>query len=85
MRRSTDKAVLRELDGWKKQLDAKVLQPVGRTLTFLDGLCRVKECNLGNLVSDSLVYYVSNPALPSAVLRSREWPEQAWPREGATT
>ncbi|XP_034236782.1 protein 5NUC-like [Thrips palmi] len=52
-----DPQVLDELEQWKKQLDPATFEPVGRTLVFLDGVCRIKECNLGNLVADSLVYY----------------------------
>ncbi len=55
----TDPDVLRELGAWRSQLGAAVTSPIGRTLTFLDGKCRSRECNLGNLVADSFVHYVS--------------------------
>lgn len=44
---------------WKTELNEKVLLPIGRTPVLLDGSCRAKECNLGNLIADSFVYAVS--------------------------
>ncbi|KAK3914087.1 Protein 5NUC [Frankliniella fusca] len=52
-----DPEVQREVAAWRRQLGDVVTRPIGRTLTFLDGKCRSKECNLGNLVADSFVYY----------------------------
>lgn len=52
-----DPDVERELAVWRQRLNGAVLEPLARSLVFLNGTCRARECNLGNLVSDALVYY----------------------------
>nr|KAG5704020.1 hypothetical protein BaRGS_032109 [Batillaria attramentaria] len=53
-----DNATLVELQPWKSGVEAETQKVVGRTLVNLNGsryVCRVRECNLGNLVADGLV------------------------------
>ena len=50
--------MLNELTPWKQQVDAVSQKEVGTTLVFLQGdrlVCRMKECNLGNLIADGYV------------------------------
>jgi len=53
-----DAETLQLLEPWRKEVEAEFLTEVGRTHVFLDGersSCGISECNLGNLVADSLV------------------------------
>ncbi|KAF3703220.1 5'-nucleotidase [Channa argus] len=52
---SQDPEVLADVDDWKKHLANYSSQVVGKTLVFLDGECRFKECNLGNLICDAMI------------------------------
>lgn len=56
-----DPDVLKALKPWKKLADIKGKQIVGSTKVYLDGkyVCRRGECNMGNLITDSMVDYVS--------------------------
>ncbi|KAK7108612.1 snake venom 5'-nucleotidase-like [Littorina saxatilis] len=52
-----DKATLEELKQWKQGLGDLMKTVVGRTLVKLDGnrmVCRTRECNLGNLITDAM-------------------------------
>lgn len=56
--------MLRVLEPWKEAVDKIGKEPVGTTNVYLHGLddlnsCRIGECNLANLVTDSMVDYVS--------------------------
>ncbi|RWS19440.1 5'-nucleotidase-like isoform X1, partial [Leptotrombidium deliense] len=51
-------------------IKAKYDSPIGSTAVMLDGDCRRHECNLGNLITDSMVYAVLNA--------SRNKPENGW-------
>lgn len=53
-----DPQVLKELEPWRRDVDAVALKEVGKTLVFLDGnrlSCRMVECNLGNFIADGYV------------------------------
>lgn len=51
-----DPEVLRLLDEYQSTVNAISKQIIGNTKTFLDPDCRLNECNLGNLVTDALIY-----------------------------
>ncbi|XP_077145899.1 5'-nucleotidase [Ranitomeya variabilis] len=54
-----DPALLLEVNKWKEQLNNFSAQEIGRTLVFLNGSsveCRWRECNLGNLICDAMIY-----------------------------
>lgn len=47
---------------WKVEVDKQSSKVVGETKLSLEGdatVCRIRECNLGNLVADSFIYHVS--------------------------
>lgn len=46
------------LDAFRPNITAKGKQVIGRTKVHLEGgnICRLRECNLGNLMADSMVY-----------------------------
>ncbi|KAM9840335.1 snake venom 5'-nucleotidase-like [Aulostomus maculatus] len=55
---SQDPDVLADVEEWKKSLANYSAQVVGKTLVFLNGSaeeCRFRECNLGNLICDSML------------------------------
>ncbi|XP_051168986.1 apyrase-like [Leptopilina boulardi] len=54
-----DPEILKALKPWKKMADVKGKQIVGSTKVYLDGkyVCRRGECNMGNLIADSMVDY----------------------------
>ncbi|XP_025097766.1 protein 5NUC-like [Pomacea canaliculata] len=44
---------------WKEQVMKRSQEVIGRTLVNLEGfstICRIQECNLGNLITDGMVY-----------------------------
>uniref|UniRef100_T1HRG2 Uncharacterized protein n=2 Tax=Rhodnius prolixus TaxID=13249 RepID=T1HRG2_RHOPR len=43
---------------WKSKLDGKLELKIGAAKVFLDGLCRLKECNFGNFVTDAITHFV---------------------------
>ncbi|XP_063404663.1 snake venom 5'-nucleotidase-like [Mytilus trossulus] len=46
-------------DEFGKRLGARINNVIGRTLVFLNGsrlVCRLQECNLGNLIADGMVH-----------------------------
>lgn len=45
---------------WKSEVTRKINVTVGRTAIELLGECYTYECNIGNLIADAFVYYVSN-------------------------
>lgn len=46
------------LDTFRPNITAKGKQVIGHTKVHLEGgsICRLRECNLGNLIADSMVY-----------------------------
>lgn len=56
------KDILDELEKWRPAVNEVAKKIVGSTKVHLDGdgkNCRRKECNLGNLISDAMIDYVS--------------------------
>ncbi|XP_033727572.1 snake venom 5'-nucleotidase-like [Pecten maximus] len=54
-----DQAAEALLDIYRPQLDAFRKKVVGRTLVRMDGqllTCRLRECNMGNMIADGMVY-----------------------------
>ncbi|XP_022606637.1 5'-nucleotidase-like [Seriola dumerili] len=54
-----DPDVLADVAKWKKDLAKYSSQYVGKTLVYLNGSfeeCRFRECNLGNLICDAMIY-----------------------------
>ena len=51
-----EKDVLELLEKYRPGIDALEKKYLGRTKVMLDGNCRLKECNLGNLITDGMVY-----------------------------
>ncbi|TKS86675.1 5'-nucleotidase [Collichthys lucidus] len=55
-----DPGFLADIKKWKKDLAQYSSQYVGQTLVYLNGTfeeCRFRECNLGNLICDAMIYY----------------------------
>jgi len=49
-------------ENFEKAIENKTRHVVGTSSVFLDGvdmICRYKECNMGNFITDSFVNYVS--------------------------
>uniref|UniRef100_A0A3P9J7Z8 5'-nucleotidase n=1 Tax=Oryzias latipes TaxID=8090 RepID=A0A3P9J7Z8_ORYLA len=54
-----DPGVLSDVEKWKKGLKQYSSQYIGQTLVYLNGTfeeCRFRECNLGNLICDAMIY-----------------------------
>ncbi|XP_070568641.1 snake venom 5'-nucleotidase-like [Ptychodera flava] len=54
-----DNATLEDVQLWARPISSLASQVIGRTHVFLDGRresCRLKECNLGNLIADAMVH-----------------------------
>ena len=59
-----DEAMKKELEVWGKNISAGVKDVVGKTRVLLEGRaieCRLKECNLGNVITNGMVHMV-NPS-----------------------
>ncbi|KAI9515859.1 5'-nucleotidase [Dissostichus eleginoides] len=55
-----DPDILADIGEWKKDLAQYSSQYVGQTLVYLNGTfeeCRFRECNLGNLICDAMIYH----------------------------
>ncbi|XP_069575112.1 snake venom 5'-nucleotidase-like [Brachyistius frenatus] len=55
-----DPDILADIAKWKKDLAHYSSQYVGQTLVYLNGTfeeCRFRECNLGNLICDAMIYH----------------------------
>lgn len=52
--------MLTVVDRWKPQVTNFTNVTIGRTAVELINSCHEMECNIGNLIADSFVYYVSN-------------------------
>ncbi|XP_060553664.1 5'-nucleotidase-like [Ruditapes philippinarum] len=60
---SEDAQILREVNKWREPVDKLSASTVGYSKVIMDGersSCRLKECNLGNLVTDGIVNYHIN-------------------------
>ncbi|EDW01380.1 GH21403 [Drosophila grimshawi] len=53
-----DQDLLDLLDVYRPNVTASAQQVIGHTKVFLEGgrICRLRECNLGNLIAESMVY-----------------------------
>ncbi|XP_077977085.1 snake venom 5'-nucleotidase-like isoform X2 [Glandiceps talaboti] len=54
-----DPNVLEEIEEWAAQIDKLTTEIIGKTHVFMNGhreLCRLYECNLGNIITDAMVY-----------------------------
>ncbi|KAM7375931.1 hypothetical protein PAMP_005692 [Pampus punctatissimus] len=54
-----DPDILADIKEWKKDLAQYSSQYVGQTLVYLNGTfeeCRFRECNLGNMICDAMIY-----------------------------
>lgn len=54
-----DPEMLTVLDHWKPLVINQTNVTIGRTAVELINNCHSNECNIGNLIADSFVYYVS--------------------------
>nr|XP_033498069.1 snake venom 5'-nucleotidase-like [Epinephelus lanceolatus] len=55
-----DPDILADIEEWKKGLAQYSSKYVGQTLVYLNGTfeeCRFRECNLGNLICDAVIYH----------------------------
>ncbi|CAK6956906.1 snake venom 5'-nucleotidase-like [Scomber scombrus] len=55
-----DPDILADIEEWKKALAQYSSQYVGQTLVYLNGTfeeCRFRECNLGNMICDAMIYH----------------------------
>jgi hypothetical protein len=52
--------MLTVIDKWKPKVINVTNVIIGRTAVELINSCHKMECNIGNLIADSFVYYVSN-------------------------
>uniref|UniRef100_A0A3Q3X125 5'-nucleotidase n=1 Tax=Mola mola TaxID=94237 RepID=A0A3Q3X125_MOLML len=55
-----DPDILADIEKWKKDLALYSSQYVGQTSVYLNGTfeeCRFRECNLGNLICDAMIYH----------------------------
>lgn len=58
-----DPFVLQELAKWEKNMSNYEKLPVGQTKVILEGsgiVCRLEECNMGNLIADAFVDYMAS-------------------------
>jgi len=60
--------MLTVVDQWKPQVTNVTNVTIGRTAVELINDCHQMECNIGNLIADSFVYYVSDFDIESCVL-----------------
>ncbi|XP_046409396.1 protein 5NUC-like isoform X2 [Neodiprion fabricii] len=54
--------VVEELENWRAAINNLTITYVGSSSVFLDGdadVCRRQECNMGNLVTDAMIDYIS--------------------------
>lgn len=53
-----DASAVELVNKYYPELSAKSTDPIGDTAVLLDGeSCKTEECNLGNLIADSMMYY----------------------------
>ncbi|KAK9883087.1 hypothetical protein WA026_001289 [Henosepilachna vigintioctopunctata] len=52
-----DQDILELLEKFRPAVNAVNQEIIGKSSVYLDGMCRLKECNFGNLVTDAMVYY----------------------------
>ncbi|XP_025097410.1 5'-nucleotidase-like isoform X2 [Pomacea canaliculata] len=54
-----DNATLEMLKPWREKVSVESSSVIGKTLVNLEGsstICRIRECNLGNLIADGMIY-----------------------------
>uniref|UniRef100_A0A8C9AM75 5'-nucleotidase n=1 Tax=Prolemur simus TaxID=1328070 RepID=A0A8C9AM75_PROSS len=54
-----DPSIKADINKWRIKLDNYSTQELGKTIVYLDGStqsCRFKECNMGNLICDAMIY-----------------------------
>lgn len=55
---------------YRKDIDRINNEVVGTSLTFLDGeQCRIRECNLGNIITDAILNYTEDATVNIAVIQ----------------
>lgn len=53
-----DEFIVSQIKPWKEYIDQKGLQVVGETkVTLLKTPCNLRECNIGNFLTDAFVNY----------------------------
>lgn len=52
-----DEDLLELLDKYRPEVMAINREVIGKSKVYLDGFCRLSECNFGNLITDAMVYY----------------------------
>ncbi|CAB3253193.1 unnamed protein product [Arctia plantaginis] len=52
-----DPELLQTLQNYKKDIDQINNEVVGQSLVFLDGFCRLSECNIGDLITDAMLNF----------------------------
>ncbi|KAL4718668.1 hypothetical protein ACJJTC_000397 [Scirpophaga incertulas] len=55
-----DEDLLTKVNKYSKEISEISNEIVGESLVFLNGKCRLSECNLGNLISDSVINYTKS-------------------------
>lgn len=58
--------MMEELKPWAEAVEAMGNQVVGETQSFINSSCYSSECNLANLVTDAMVYSVSQHYISDA-------------------
>ncbi|XP_030054996.1 5'-nucleotidase isoform X2 [Microcaecilia unicolor] len=54
-----DEELKAEVNKWKEQINNYSTQAIGKTVVYLNGTteeCRNRECNMGNLICDAMIY-----------------------------
>lgn len=52
-----DPELLKTIEKYRKDVDRINNEVVGSSMVYLDGECRLRECNLGNLIADAMLNY----------------------------
>ena len=63
-----DPATARDIDVWGEEVRNYSSTYIGSSNVFLDGDCRLKECNLGNMLADAYVNHGTKPLVDGARL-----------------
>ena len=56
-----DEEMMKDLMKWSENITESTRREVGKSRVFLDGRsteCRLRECNMGNLITDAMVFVV---------------------------
>jgi 2',3'-cyclic-nucleotide 2'-phosphodiesterase (5'-nucleotidase family) len=71
-----DAGVLQELKPWADKVAQLTTQSVGKTIVYLNGSqssCRMRECNIGNLIADSFVQYVNPGTFRDKIIKVKNF------------